>query len=67
RAEGGIGAAMGTRRARRATLAAPGPVLRTLGVDAEFIPHGKRDAILAAQGLDAPGIAASLRGLLPES
>lgn len=66
-ADSGIGAALGTRLAGRATLAAPGPVLRALGVDAEFIPHGKRDAILAAQGLDAPGIAASLRGLLQES
>ncbi|MDN6401285.1 MAG: 1-deoxy-D-xylulose-5-phosphate synthase, partial [Brachybacterium sp.] len=66
-ADSGIGAALGTRLAGRATLAAPGPVLRTLGVDAEFIPHGKRDAILAAQGLDAPGIAASLRGLLQKS
>ncbi|WP_394214706.1 1-deoxy-D-xylulose-5-phosphate synthase [Brachybacterium vulturis] len=66
-AERGIGAALGTRLARRATLAAPGPVLRTLGIDAEFIPHGRREAILAAQGLDASGIAASLRGLLPGS
>ncbi|MDN5900917.1 MAG: 1-deoxy-D-xylulose-5-phosphate synthase, partial [Brachybacterium sp.] len=37
-AERGIGAAIGTRLARRATRPAPGPVLRTLGVDAEFIP-----------------------------
>ncbi|GAA4527849.1 1-deoxy-D-xylulose-5-phosphate synthase [Brachybacterium paraconglomeratum] len=66
-AERGIGAALGTRLARHATLAAPGPVLRNLGVDQEFIPHGKRDAILAAQGLDAAGIAASIRGLLQGS
>ncbi|MGO2192259.1 1-deoxy-D-xylulose-5-phosphate synthase [Brachybacterium sp. AOP42-C2-15] len=66
-AEHGIGAALGTRLARRATLSAPGPVLRSLGVDLEFIPHGKRDAILAAQGLDAAGIAASIRSLLQGS
>ncbi|ASK67243.1 1-deoxy-D-xylulose-5-phosphate synthase [Brachybacterium avium] len=66
-AENGIGAVIGTRLARRATLAAPGPVLRTLGIEAEFIPQGKRAGILAAQGLDAPGIVASLRGLLPGS
>jgi len=63
-AERGIGAALGVRLARRATLRAPGPVVRTLGVELEFIPHAKRDAILAAQGLDAAGIAASLRELL---
>ena len=66
-AERGIGAALGTRLGRRATLAAPGPALRCLGVDLEFIPHGKRDAILAAQGLDAAGIAGSIRSLLQGS
>lgn len=66
-AESGIGAALGTRLAGRATLSAPGPVLRSLGVDQAFIPHGKRDAILAAQSLDAAGIAASIRGLLQGS
>ncbi|WP_395963749.1 transketolase C-terminal domain-containing protein [Brachybacterium sp. Z12] len=63
-AESGIGAALGTRLAGCATLAAPGPVLRPLGIEREFIPHSKRDAILAAQGLDADGIAKSLRDLL---
>ena len=63
-AESGIGAALGTRLAGCATLTAPGPVLRTLGIEREFIPHSKRDAILAAQGLDPDGIAKSLRDLL---
>lgn len=63
-AESGIGAALGARLAGRATLGAPGPVLRTLGLETAFIAHGKRDAILAAQGLDAAGIAQSLRDLL---
>lgn len=63
-ADGGIGTALGTRLARRATLAAPGPVLRCLGVGTEFIAHGKREAILAAQGIDAAGVAESLRALL---
>ena len=62
-AETGIGTALGARLARRATLTAPGPVLRSLGVQREFIAHGKRDAILAAQGLDAAGILESLRAL----
>ena len=62
--ERGIGAALGTRLSQLATLAAPGPVLRTLGVSQEFIRHGKRDAILSAEGLDAAGIAQSIRGLL---
>lgn len=64
-AERGIGAALGTRLAGLATLSAPGPVLRTLGVGQKFIRHGKRDAILRAEGLDAAGIALSIRCLLP--
>ena len=63
-AERGIGAALAVSLAQRATLAAPAPAMRVLGVAQEFIPHAKRDAILAAQGLDADGIAASLRELL---
>lgn len=62
--ESGIGAMLGTRLAARGSLGAPGPVLRALGIRTEFIAHGKRDAILAAQGLDAAGIAKSLRDLL---
>lgn len=63
-AERGIGAALAVRLAQRATLAAPAPSLRALGVAQEFIPHAKRDAILAAQGLDAGGIARSIESVL---
>ena len=63
-AERGVGAALGTRLAARATSSAPGPVVHCLGVRLEFIAHAKRDAILAAQGLDVPGIARSLSALL---
>ena len=63
-AERGIGAALALRLGRRSTPARPGPVVHCLGVDLEFLAHGKRDAILADQGLDAPGIAESLAALL---
>lgn len=63
-AERGIGAALALRLLQRSTLAAPAPAVRVLGVAQEFIPHAKRDAILAAHGLDAEGIAASIRSLI---
>lgn len=63
-AERGIGAALAVRLAQRATRTSPMPVLRTLGVVQEFIPHAKRDAILAANGLDATGIEESVCSLL---
>ncbi|QCR55015.1 1-deoxy-D-xylulose-5-phosphate synthase [Brachybacterium sp. SGAir0954] len=63
-AERGIGAALAVRLAARGTLSRPAPVLRTLGLAQEFVPHAKRDAILTAHGLDAEGIAASLRRVL---
>lgn len=63
-AERGLGAALGLAVQRRATLSAPGPVVRGLGVALGFPAHAKRDAILAAEGLDADGIAASLRALV---
>ncbi|MBB5831591.1 1-deoxy-D-xylulose-5-phosphate synthase [Brachybacterium aquaticum] len=62
--ERGIGAALAAALGRRATLSAPAPVVRTLGIALEFIPHAKRDAILTAQGLDAAGIAATLEELV---
>ncbi|MGP9537115.1 1-deoxy-D-xylulose-5-phosphate synthase [Brachybacterium sp. AOP43-C2-M15] len=65
-AERGIGAALAVRLAQRATLSRPAPAMRVLGVAQEFIAHAKRDAILAAHGLDAEGIAASLREVLGE-
>ena len=53
--DGGIGAAVG------ALLAETGvevPV-RTLGLPADFLPHGGRGALLSRYGLDAAGIAAA--------
>src|SRR5699024_11223001 len=66
-ADRGIGAALAVRLAQRATAAAPAPLVRTLGIAQEFIPHAKRDAILAAQGLDADGISRALAAWAPRS
>ena len=63
-ADRGIGAALTLEVATRATAASPAPPLRTLGIAQEFVPHAKRDAILAEQGLDAEGIARTVRALL---
>jgi 1-deoxy-D-xylulose-5-phosphate synthase len=63
-ADRGIGAALALRVATRATAASPAPPLRTLGIAQEFVPHAKRDAILAGQGLDAAGIARTVQSLI---
>ncbi|WP_304502224.1 1-deoxy-D-xylulose-5-phosphate synthase [Brachybacterium sp. FME24] len=63
-AERGIGAAVAVRLAQGATRSAPAPAIRTLGVAQGFIAHGKRDAILAAHGLDATGIARAIGTVL---
>lgn len=60
----GIGAALAQRLAQRSSLSCPMPPVRTLGVEQRFIPHAKRAAILADQGLDADGIAAAVRQVL---
>jgi 1-deoxy-D-xylulose-5-phosphate synthase len=57
---GGFGDAY-ARALRAAGLPVP---VRTLGLPQRFIPHGSRTAILAAHGLDADGIAATLRAAL---
>jgi 1-deoxy-D-xylulose-5-phosphate synthase len=41
-----------------------GPQVTVLGVPVRFIPHGKPDEILASVGLDAEGIAATVRAVL---
>ena len=41
----------------------PVPVLR-LGIPDKFIPHGKRDELLADCGLTAPQIADAVKGAL---
>jgi len=38
--------------------------LLVLGVPVAYIPHGKADAILSELGLDGPGVAAEVRGLV---
>jgi len=63
-AERGVGAALAVMLSQRSTRSAPAPVVRVLGVAHEFIPHAKRDAILAANGLDEEGIARTLRDVL---
>lgn len=60
----GVGAAITLALGARATLSRPAPPVRALGVQQGFIPHAKRDAILARNGLDAAGIAASVRDVL---
>jgi 1-deoxy-D-xylulose-5-phosphate synthase len=59
--EGGAGSAIADR-----LYAAPGdgPSVTVLGVPVRFIPHGKPDDILASIGLDAEGIAATVRAAL---
>jgi 1-deoxy-D-xylulose-5-phosphate synthase len=59
-AAGGFGDAF-CRVARQAQLTVP---TRTLGVAQRFLPHGPRDALLAAQGLDAEGVVAAVRAAL---
>jgi 1-deoxy-D-xylulose-5-phosphate synthase len=53
---GGFGASV--------TRACPGSRVEVLGLDQDFLDHGSRTALLAAQGLDAPGIAAAVRRAL---
>jgi 1-deoxy-D-xylulose-5-phosphate synthase len=50
---GGFGASV--------TRACPGSRVEVLGLAQEFLPHGSRGELLAAEGLDAAGIAASVR------
>ncbi|OWY62394.1 hypothetical protein B7486_58680 [cyanobacterium TDX16] len=40
------------------------PAVRVLGLPTQFLPHGKPDDLLAAQGLDADGVAAEVRRCL---
>ncbi|GAB2544487.1 1-deoxy-D-xylulose-5-phosphate synthase [Brachybacterium huguangmaarense] len=60
----GVGAALAEALGRRASVSAPMPPVRVLGVGQAFHPHSARGDILAEQGLDAEGIAASIRGVL---
>ncbi len=62
-ADGGIGTDVSLALAEQAADGR-GPHVRVLGVPTRYIPHGKAAAILADLGLDGPGVAASVRGLL---
>jgi 1-deoxy-D-xylulose-5-phosphate synthase len=64
--DGGAGSAIADRLAGLAAGRADGegPPVTVLGVPVRFIPHGKPDEILASVGLDAGGIAATVRAVL---
>ena len=59
--EGGVGAAIAQAINAVVPTGAVVPRVRTLGVPARFISHAKPDAILASLGLDAAGIADTIR------
>jgi 1-deoxy-D-xylulose-5-phosphate synthase len=63
--EGGAGSAIADRLAELAASEGrgDGPPVTVLGVPVRFIAHGKPDAILASLGLDAAGIATTVRAL----
>ena len=59
---GGAGTAIRDALAEQAEAAGrPAPRVRVLGVPLDYLPHGKPDAILADLGLDAAGIAATVK------
>ena len=64
--DGGIGSHLADRiaEATASRPAAERPLVKVLGVPTEYLAHGKADAILAHLGLDAAGIAATVRDAL---
>jgi 1-deoxy-D-xylulose-5-phosphate synthase len=64
--EGGAGSAIADRLAEIAAAREDGakPAVTVLGVPVRFIPHGKPDDILASVGLDAAGLATTVRAVL---
>jgi 1-deoxy-D-xylulose-5-phosphate synthase len=64
--DGGAGATIADRLAGLAAGKGheDGQQVTVLGVPVRFIPHGKPDEILASVGLDAEGIAATVRAVL---
>jgi len=60
-ADGGVGSALADELRRRSD--GGGPKVAVLGVPDRYIPHNKPDVILAQLGLDAVGIAATVRAL----
>jgi 1-deoxy-D-xylulose-5-phosphate synthase len=57
--DGGIGFTIAGQIGSRA----PNVPVRVLGVPTQFVPQGKPDDILARLGLDAAGIAATVRSM----
>jgi 1-deoxy-D-xylulose-5-phosphate synthase len=55
--DGGVAGGFGASVVR----ACPGSRVEVLGLEQEFLDHGSRGGLLAAQGLDAAGIAAAVR------
>jgi 1-deoxy-D-xylulose-5-phosphate synthase len=62
-ADGGAGHGVADA-VREATFGSAGPAVRVLGLPTAYLPHGKPDAILAANGLDAEGVAQDVRASL---
>ncbi len=62
--EGGIGMTISDLLVSHSTPGATRPYVEVLGVPTTFIPHSKPDAILKRLGLDAEGIAATVRRLV---
>jgi len=58
---GGFGDAF-SRAVRQAQLPV---IVQTLGLAQQFLPHGQRSVLLAAQDLDAAGVAASVLAAHP--
>ena len=63
-ASGGIGEALAHQVTEATVGAERSPRVRVLGIPTEFQPHGNPDVILARLGLDAAGIAATVRSEL---
>ncbi len=62
---GGAGAYIAAEiDAASAAASVRGPLVVRLGVPTRYVPHGKPDVILARLGLDATGMASSVRGAL---
>jgi 1-deoxy-D-xylulose-5-phosphate synthase len=61
--DGGVGM-MVAEALTRTCAGRPVPRCELLGVPTKFIPHGKQDRILAQLGLDADGLARSVREAL---
>ena len=61
-ADGGIGSQAAAQLFGRGPNG--GPRVKVLGVPTDYLAHGKADAILAGLGLDANGVADTVRSLL---